>query len=303
VIYAVRHVTTYDYALPVSAAQCILRLTPVSRPGQIVHAATLTLQPAPIRRQDSSDTFGNRLTLINLAGPHRSLTLTLDARITVEPPAALNASDTAPWEEVALEAARSTDLAMGSPAHMLYPARFTPLEAGATAYARESFPHGRPVLEGAMDLMRRIKADFAYDPRATDVSTPLAEAFAKRRGVCQDFAQIMIAGLRGLGLPVAYVSGYLRTDPPPGKPRLAGADATHAWVSVWCGQAGWVGLDPTNAIRAGSDHIVLAIGRDYADVAPVSGIITTAGDQRINVQVDVVPIGSAQPQPQRAQTR
>jgi transglutaminase-like putative cysteine protease len=138
--------------------------------------------------------------------------------------------------------------------------------------------------------MSRIHSDFVYDSEATDVSTPAAEAFRVRRGVCQDFAHIMISGLRGLGLPAAYVSGYLRTLPPPGGVRLEGADATHAWVSVWCGEEnGWIAFDPTNAIVVKNDHIVLAIGRDYSDVAPIDGIILAPGKQTLKVGVDVIP--------------
>jgi transglutaminase-like putative cysteine protease len=139
--------------------------------------------------------------------------------------------------------------------------------------------------------MTRIKSDFRYDPTATAVSTPLTEAFTKRGGVCQDFAHIMIAGLRGLGIPARYVSGYIRTIPPPGKPRLEGADASHAWVSVWCGvEFGWLDLDPTNGIHVGNDHIVVAIGRDYADVSPIDGMIHGSGGQKLVVTVDVIPI-------------
>ena len=147
--------------------------------------------------------------------------------------------------------------------------------AGDRLCARRAFPPGRPILDGAADLMPRIRADFVYDPEATDVSTPLDEAFEKRHGVCQDFAHVMIAGLRGLGLPAAYVSGYLRTLPPPGKPRLEGADATHAWVSLWCGaELGWVGFDPTNALAGRrTTTSSSAVGRDYADVSPIDGII------------------------------
>jgi transglutaminase-like putative cysteine protease len=139
-----------------------------------------------------------------------------------------------------------------------------------------------------VDLSRRIKRDFAYDPRATLVSTPLATAFARRRGVCQDFAHVMIAGLRGLGLPAAYVSGYIHTRPPPGGPKLQGADATHAWVSVWCGPGlGWIGLDPTNAVAAADQHVILATGRDYSDISPVDGVLLGSGSQRLSVEVDM----------------
>jgi transglutaminase-like putative cysteine protease len=182
------------------------------------------------------------------------------------------------WESVRREAAAAHSLASDSPVHRLYPSRRVPFHAPATDYARASFPPGRPILEGAADLMTRIKADFSFDPTATAVSTPLAEAFAKRRGVCQDFAHIMIAGLRGLGLPAAYVSGFLRTVPRPGTVRLEGADAMHAWIMVWCGAAGWWGLDPPVADRK-EDHVVLAIGRDYADVAPISGVVLASGER------------------------
>jgi len=158
-----------------------------------------------------------------------------------------------------------------------------------TAYASASFAPGAGILGSAADLMRRIRRDFKYDPKATVISTPLKEVFEKRHGVCQDFAHVMIAGLRGLGLPAAYVSGYLRTIPPPGKPRLQGADATHAWVSVWCGAAlGWIGFDPTNDLLVENDHIILAIGRDFSDVSPVDGIIVGSRKQKLNVAVDVL---------------
>src|SRR5690606_39171507 len=166
-----------------------------------------------------------------------------------------------------------------------------------TAYARQSFTPGRPIVEAAAELMTRMRDEFVYDPEATTVSTPAVEAFEARHGVCQDFAHIMIAGLRGLGLPAAYVSGYLRTIPPPRQPRLAGADATHAWVDLWCGERGWIGFDPTNAVFAENDHIVLAIGRDYSDVAPIDGVILAPGVQTLKVEVDVIPDGEVEPVP------
>ena len=151
-------------------------------------------------------------------------------------------------------------------------------------------PKGRPIIEAAAALMTRMRSDFTYDAEATTVSTPIGEAFTARRGVCQDFTHIMISGLRGLGLPAAYVSGYLRTVPPPGRPRLEGCDATHAWVLLWCGEErGWIGFDPTNAILVRHDHITLAIGRDYADVAPIDGVMLAPGEQALKVEVDVIP--------------
>jgi transglutaminase-like putative cysteine protease len=175
--------------------------------------------------------------------------------------------------------------------HHIFPSRLVPILPAIRDYAAQSFSPGRPVLAGGVDLMARIKADFAYDPTATDVTTPTADAFALKRGVCQDFAHVMIAGLRALGLPAAYVSGYLRTEPAPGQPRLEGADASHAWVSLWCDDAaGWQGIDPTNGVRTGIDHIALAIGRDYADVAPVDGVIVASGGHSLEVSVDVTPL-------------
>jgi transglutaminase-like putative cysteine protease len=165
------------------------------------------------------------------------------------------------------------------------------VQAPVTAYAAASFQPGGGILTGAVDLMHRIRNDFRYDPKATVISTPLKEVFEKRHGVCQDFAHVMIAGLRGLGLPAAYVSGYLRTYPPPGQPRLQGADATHAWVSVWCGaDIGWIGFDPTNDLLVGNDHIILAVGRDFSDVSPVDGIIVGSRKQKLGVAVDVLPV-------------
>ena len=184
-----------------------------------------------------------------------------------------------------------TSLDADCPAIALYPSRRVALFDEATAYAKQSFGPHRPIFDATSELARRIRSDFTYDPEATEVNTPAAEAFDRRRGVCQDFAHIMIAALRGLGLPALYVSGYIRTVPPPGKARLAGADASHAWVSVWCGQEfGWLGLDPTNAIPVGDDHIVIAVGRDYSDVAPVEGVILSSGGQKLDVAVDVIPV-------------
>jgi transglutaminase-like putative cysteine protease len=179
-----------------------------------------------------------------------------------------------------------------SPAHFVFPSRQVPLDPEIREYARQSFPAGRPVLDGAIELMRRIKADFTYEIGVTTVSTTAPMSFALRRGVCQDFAHIMISGLRGLGIPAAYVSGYLRTAQRPEDVILQGANAMHAWVLVWCGgTTGWYGLDPTNAVRAGTEHVVLAIGRDYADVAPIDGVVFASGGQKISVTVSVIPVG------------
>lgn len=292
--YDLKQRTLYDYGAGVALSQHVLRLLPVDRPGQVVEAASLRIAPPPGEQADSRDFFGNAVHAIGFDAPHDRLDVVTTARVEVtraDPPIA----DLTPaWEVVRASAAASADLGPMSPVHGLYPSRAVPLVPAITDYAATSFPPGRPVLAGAVELARRIKADFTYEPGATDVSTPPAEAFSLRRGVCQDFAHIVIAGLRGLGLPVLYVSGYLRTLPPPGRQRLEGADATHAWVSVWCGpEVGWIGIDPTNAIPAGTDHVELAIGRDYVDVAPMQGVILAAGAHRLTVAVDVVPVAGA----------
>lgn len=290
-LYDIRQTTRYTYAAPVPFARQVLRLLPVSRQGQRVIAADLVITPEPTERQDGLDFFGNRITTVAFAFPHDELTLSTRARVSVEPGDRPDAGATPGWEQIRRQAVAETDLGPLSPVHFLFASRIIAIDEAIAAYAATSFPAGRPVLAAAFDLTCRIKADFAYDPEATDVSTLPADAFAKRAGVCQDFAHVMIAGLRTLGLPAAYVSGFLRTLPPPGQPRLEGADATHAWVAVWCGRAaGWIGLDPTNGVIAAEDHVVLALGRDYSDAAPVDGVIVTSGDHQLEVEVDVLAL-------------
>jgi transglutaminase-like putative cysteine protease len=290
-IYDIRQTTTYNYASPVAYARHMLRLTPIDRPGQRVHATALEIEPVPIERHDGQDFFGNRMTWIELDQPHDTLSVRVAARVAVKRDAVLDADATSPWEEIRDAAFASIDLSPNSPTHYLFPSRQVSLDPEIRAYAAESFLPERTVLAGALDLMRRIKADFIYEIGVTTARTTPPMSFALRRGVCQDFAHIMISGMRGLGLPAAYVSGYLRTGQSPKEERLEGADAMHAWVLAWCGaEAGWIGLDPTNAIPAGNDHVVLAIGRDYADVAPIDGVIYASGGQRLKVSVSVTPV-------------
>jgi transglutaminase-like putative cysteine protease len=291
-IYDVRQTTVHRYASTVAYAQHVLRFGLTDREGQRVHVAAIDIEPVPFERREAEDYFGNRTTWIVLDQPHDALTVRVAARVALDKAAAAQPVATRLWEEVRAEAFARADLAPMAPAHYLFASRQVSLEANIRAYAAMSFPPGRAVLDGASELMRRIKADFVYQPGATTTMTTPATAFTLRRGVCQDFAHVMISGLRGLGLPAAYVSGYLRTVPPEGQAQLAGADAMHAWVLVWCGgEIGWRGLDPTNGIFAGNEHVVLAIGRDYADVAPIDGVIFAAGAQRLEVAVSVAPVG------------
>jgi transglutaminase-like putative cysteine protease len=290
VIYDIRHVTVYEYGSTVTFSHCALRLLPPDGPGQTVLSSALCVTPAPAQTIERTCFFGNRLTFLTIETGHRKLIVEANSSVEIDRSEPWDQSETPAFEVVREEAFASVSFDRDSPAHFLHSSRLVPPFKPASEYARESFPAWRPVLEGATELMRRIKADFKYDRKATAVSTPLSEAFGKRRGVCQDFAHIMIAGLRGIGLPAAYISGYIRTIPPAGKERLEGADAMHAWVSLWCGGArGWVCLDPTNAIIIGNDHIVLAKGRDYADISPLAGVILGSREQDVEVKVDVVP--------------
>ncbi|MCX7341381.1 MAG: transglutaminase family protein [Hyphomicrobiales bacterium] len=292
-LYNIRHITTYTYNTAVPFARCVLRMFPREEPGQTVISSELRLTPEASERRDSICFFGNRVTTLTIEQPHRALSVSVTSLVDVSQHGLAGLDLSQPWEVVRRDAVEHGGLEPSSPVHFLYQSRSVPVEPGPVAYAAKSFSPGRGMLEAATELTHRIKADFVYDPKATVVSTPLAQAFENKRGVCQDFAHVMISGLRGLGLPAAYVSGYLRTIPPPGEKRLEGADATHAWVSVWCGDGlGWVGLDPTNGIMAGNDHIIVARGRDYADVSPIDGVIIGSGGQSIDVKVDVEPLGA-----------
>jgi transglutaminase-like putative cysteine protease len=291
VIYDVRQTTACVYASPVAHAHHVLRLTPINRSGQRVQVAALQITPEPQHRREGQDFFGNRLTWIDVEAPHRTLTVKLTARVGVDAVLEPPAETTPAWEVVREQAFATSDIGPMSPAHFLFPSRMISLDPEISDYTRESFPPGRRILDASIELMHRLKSDIAYEIGATTVTTTPPMSFALRRGVCQDFAHIMISGLRGIGLPAAYISGYLRTAPRAGATRLQGADAMHAWVLVWCGsEAGWIGLDPTNAIPASDEHIVLALGRDYTDVAPIDGVIIGSGGQRIEVGVSVVPV-------------
>jgi transglutaminase-like putative cysteine protease len=289
VIYDIRHVTTYSYEHPVSFARCSLRLEPKSGGGQELLSHSVEIRPRPAARTARHDFFGTHTESVLIETAHRHLRIDSRSRVKVARHALGRATPSPTWETVRDVAFEATSLGPSSPIGYVFASPLVPVLAPVTAYAAASFPPERGVLAGAVDLMHRIRTEFKYDPKATVISTPLKEVLEKRHGVCQDFAHLMIAGLRGLGLPAAYVSGYLRTMPPPGKPRLQGADATHAWVSLWCGEGlGWIGFDPTNDLLIENDHIVLAVGRDFSDVSPVDGIIVGSRKQKLGVAVDVL---------------
>lgn len=291
-IYDVRQTTICSYASPVAHARHVLRLTPVHRHGQRVQVAALQIVPEPLHRREGQDFFGNRLTWIEIEEPHETLAVKLAARVAVDALDEPLPLTTPAWEAVREEAFAASGIGPLSPTHFLYPSRLVSLDPEIRDYTRDSFPPGRPVLDAAIELNDRFKSDIAYEIGATTVTTTPPMSFALRRGVCQDFAHIMISGLRGIGLPAGYVSGYLRTPPRPDATRLQGVDAMHAWVLLWCGSAtGWMGLDPTNAVFASEEHVMLAIGRDYTDVAPIDGVIVGSGEQWIDVSVNVEPVG------------
>jgi transglutaminase-like putative cysteine protease len=291
VIYDVRQTTNCRYASPVAHARHVLRLTPVPREGQDVHVAALQILPEPRRRIEGLDFFGNRLTWIEIEEPHSTLTVKLAARVAINPADEPNPQSASPWEDVRDDAFAVSDIGPMSPAHFLFPSRMVSLDPEIRDYTRESFPPRRPILEAAIELIARLKADMVYEIGATTVTTTPPMSFALRRGVCQDFAHIMISGLRGIGLPAAYVSGYLRSAPRTDASRLEGSEAMHAWVLLWCGAfVGWVGFDPTNALLVKKEHVMLAVGRDYTDVAPVDGVILGSGGQRMEVYVSMTPV-------------
>ena len=293
--YDIRLTLHYDYGAGAGAGRHHVRVLPKEIAGvQHVEAASLSFSPQPGERTDFTDFFGTTVAAIAFREPHDTLDVKMSARVSATRPAP--GIDLSPdLATLRCEVAETLSLSPQSPQHFLAGRLHTQIVPRLTAYAEQSSGAGS-VLTIARDICARIHRDFAYDGDATSVSTRAAEAFDLKRGVCQDFAHVMIAGLRGLGVPAGYVSGFLRTIAPPGKARLEGADAMHAWVNVWCGrQMGWVELDPTNDMPAGDDHIVVGYGRDYADVAPIVGVFRTSGGQEGDQKVDVVPVEDGVP--------
>ena len=291
--YAVRHETTYTYRAPVDMGLHVLRVTPLDQGGQRRLGQDLTIVPKPTRVNSFIDHFGNIVHHIAVETTHARFSATLDAVVEVERPAA---ADPGPaWETV-----RDAIQGDGFPvpfmaAEFAYPSPLAPVEDAATAYAAESFDLSRPIVDAARDLAGRIHRDFRYVPHSTTIATKVAEVFATRCGVCQDFAHLMISGLRGLGLPARYVSGYLHTHPSDTKAQRLGADASHAWVSVWCGDdLGWVGIDPTNDLVVANEHVVIAHGRDFSDATPLHGVILGGGAHTLSVAVGVATIDGAE---------
>jgi transglutaminase-like putative cysteine protease len=288
-IYAVRHTTRYAYADAVTLSTHRLRVTPRETPLQKLRRFALEVTPDLCDLTAERDSFGNAAHLLEIRESHDALVVEARSEVALTAPAP--ALDRTPWEEAAAAVARPRGAEALEAAVFAFPSRFTGADDAVEAYARESFVPGRPLLEAARELTARIHADFAYDPDATHAGTLATEAFGLRAGVCQDFAHVFLACLRALGLPARYVSGYLLTRPPEGRPRLVGADASHAWASVWSPLAGWRDFDPTNDVATALEHITCAWGRDYGDVGPIIGVVLGGGAHELTVEVDVAPLG------------
>lgn len=293
-IYRVTHSTRYAYSQLVATSRHALRLTPRTHDHQICRGSRTILSAPSVERRAGIDYFGNNVEFVRIEAAHRELEIQSESLVELRAPEPVDPASTRDWSilwdrldleppEVRLEAEQYR---FESPNIVVNDA--------LADYARASFVPGRPLLEAALDLNRRIFTDFSFDPAATTLSTPVEEVFRMRRGVCQDFAHLMIACLRSLGLPARYVSGYLLTRPPPGQARLVGADQSHAWVSLFTGSArGWVDLDPTNDMIPATEHVTLAWGRDYGDISPVRGVLVGGGAHTLEVSVDMAPVEAA----------
>ncbi len=286
------HDTVYDYDPPVETAQHMAHLRPRTMSTQQLLSHSLRISPEPASRSEAVDGYGNTRSFFSLQAAHGQLHVVADSVVNTREP--LLPAVSLPWEQVRERMRYQRKVAYDGATEFTFPSPYVPRHDEFLDYGRLSFSADCPLIDAASDLMARIYNDFTYEAAATDINTPALDALALRKGVCQDFAHIMIACLRGMGLPARYVSGYLLTQPPPGKPRLIGADASHAWVSVWSPDAiaggHWVDLDPTNNRTAGEDYVTLAVGRDYSDVSPVRGVIHGGDAHTLNVAVTVAPV-------------
>jgi transglutaminase-like putative cysteine protease len=288
--YRVTHETRYVYESPVVLSQQLLHLTPRVIDWQALESHHVGIEPVPGEMSSGEDYFGNPVSHLLLAAPHSTLAVRAESTVSTRPRAERLAGEPgAPWEEVRDRLRGLEGEPLLEPAQFLYESPHVETSRELAAYAAPSFGKRRGVLEAAFDLTRRIHADFSFDPRATSIATPLRDVLKQRRGVCQDFAHLMTGCLRTLGLAARYVSGYILTTPPPGRPRLVGADASHAWASVYCPLAGWVDMDPTNDCLVDDEHVTLAWGRDFSDVTPMRGVILGGGEQELDVAVTVTP--------------
>jgi transglutaminase-like putative cysteine protease len=281
------HRTIYGYRAPVTVSQHAARVEPRSLRNQFLEEFSLRIEPEPSVRKTRTDYFGNRICFFSIQEVHSRLEIVAECRVTVVPVTQPVLSLSPRWEQVARLFSDPVSPEVVEPYEFVFDSPLLRASPALADYARQSFSAASPLLASVLDFNRRIHADFKYDKIATTVATPLEEVIKNRRGVCQDFAHFGIACLRSLGLAARYVSGYLRTQPPGGKPALVGADASHAWFSVFCPGLGWIDFDPTNNVMPETAHITLAYGRDFNDVSPVSGIITGGGKHNVKAGVTV----------------
>ncbi len=281
------HRTIYEYSEPVTVSQHAARVEPRALPSQVLEDFSLRIDPPPALRKARVDYFGNRVCFFSIQELHARLEIVARAQVTVAAATPPVLSLSPPWHKVAGLFSDPVSPEVVEPYEFIFDSPLIRVSPALADYARASFTADTPLLASVLDLNRRIHADFKYDRIATTVATPLEEVLEKRRGVCQDFAHLAIASLRSLGLAARYVSGYLRTVPAEGQAALTGADASHAWFSVYCPDLGWVDFDPTNNLVPGTDHITLAYGRDFGDVSPVSGILTGGGKHKVSAGVTV----------------
>lgn len=288
--YSISHKTIYEYNNIVSVSHHVIRLQPRTLSYQRNLKYHLQAEPLPARMDSHQDYYGNNLSFLAIEGPHRQLIVSSQCQVEVLAKPAVAPADTPAWENMRELCRGDAYNCAVEACEFAFPSPLIPLRMDFAQYAAPAFSGGRPFLEAAMELMRKIHHDFKFDPAATTVATPLEQVFRERRGVCQDFAHLQIACLRALGLPARYVSGYLETVPPPGRSKLLGADSSHAWIQIWCGAGGWIDLDPTNNLLPAERHITVGWGRDFADVSPLRGVLVGSGSHQLKVEVDVTPL-------------
>ncbi len=287
--YKIKHSTTYCYSEAVSLCQNQARLTPITNAFQTCYQNQITTSPAVDYLDTFVDYFGNKVTVFDIPTQHDSLVVTAVSDVELFTRPALNLFDAQiNWESVVLALHNPVNVHLLQAAEFMLASPYTPIDNQIFEYAQQSFSPGRAIIEATEDLMARIFNDFQYESGFTTISTPLSEVFAHKKGVCQDFAHFAIACLRSLGLAARYVSGYIETVPPEGQVKLEGADATHAWFAIFVPDLGWVDFDPTNNILPNDQHITLAVGRDFADVTPLKGIVFGGGTHQLNVAVDMI---------------
>ncbi|MBG6073816.1 MULTISPECIES: transglutaminase family protein [unclassified Polaromonas] len=289
--YHVVHETQVNYASTVTLSQQYLHMTPRSFSYQQIESHALWVTPTENDGVDGMDYFGNQTRQITITAAHQSLLVHAESTVALmQRPDLDSIQKSASWESLRDRLQQGMETALADAYRYLYASPHVSCSLELEAFARISFTPGRAQLDAALDLTQRIFDEFDFDADATDISTPLDEVLRGRRGVCQDFAQLMIGCLRSLGLPARYMSGYILTHPPAGQPRMIGADASHAWVSVFCPDLGWVDFDPTNRCLVQHEHITLGWGRDFSDVTPMRGVVLGGGEQELEVRVTVTPL-------------